>query len=55
MKVAFPTFRNGDRNEKLRSRYLGLGFEFPNFGNGNETLVFPGMVGNESGNDFFFF
>ena len=23
---------------------------FPNFGNGNETLLFPGMTGNENGN-----
>lgn len=23
---------------------------FPNFGNGNETLLFPGMTGNGNGN-----
>ena len=23
---------------------------FPNFGNGNETLLFPGMIGNGNGN-----
>ena len=30
---------------------MGTGMEipFPNFGNGNETLLFPGMTGN--GND----
>ena len=31
---------------------MGTGMEipFPNFGNGNETLLFPGMIGNGNGN-----
>ena len=31
---------------------MGTGMEipFPNFGNGNETLLFPGITGNENGN-----
>ena len=40
----------------MHSQYLGMGtgmkIAFPTFGNGNETLVFPGMVGNGNGVTF---
>ena len=59
----FPNFGSG--NEKLHSQLLGTGtgminsipnfwererqILFPTFGNGNETLLFPGMIGNGNG------
>ena len=45
---------NGNGNDELHSHLLGTGTgmenPFPNFGNGNETLLFPGMTGNGNGN-----
>ena len=41
MNIPFPIF--GMRN--------GNGNSIPNFGNGNETLLFPGMIGNRNGNE----
>ena len=32
-----------------RDTHKGI-FLFPTFGNGNETLLFPGMIGNGNGN-----
>ena len=44
-----------EREWKFHSQFLGMGtgmeIPFPNFGNGNETMLFPGMIGkgNENG------
>ena len=42
----------GTGTGKFHSQFLGTGMEipFPHFGNGNETLLFPGMTGNGNGN-----
>ena len=52
----FLDFGNGNRNSSAHPQILwtgmGMKIAFPTFGNGNETLVFPGMVGNGNGNDF---
>ena len=47
-----PNFWEREREWKFHSQFLGTGMEipFPNFGNGNETLLFPGMTGNGNGN-----
>ena len=40
-----PNFWEREREWKFHSQFLGTGMEipFPNFGNGNKTLLFPGM------------
>ena len=49
-----PNFWEREREWKFHSQFLGTGtgmeIPFPNFGNGNETLLFPGMTGNGNGN-----
>ena len=49
-----PNFWERERELKLHSQFLGTGtrmeIPFPNVGNGNETLLFPGMTGNGNGN-----
>ena len=50
MKNCIPNFWEREREWKFHSHFLGTGtgmeIPFPNFGNGNETLLFPGMTGN---------
>ena len=53
MKNCIPIF--WEREWIFHSLFLGSGtgmeIAFPNFGNGNETLLFPGMIGNRNGNE----
>ena len=44
----FHSQLSGTGTGKFHSQVLGMGMEipFPHFGNGNETLLFPGMNGN---------
>ena len=54
MTQLIPKLWEWEREWKFHSQFLGPGtgvdFPFPNFGNGNETLLFPGMTGNRNGN-----
>ena len=49
-----PNFWEREREWKFHSQFLGMGtgmeIPFPNFGNGNETMLFPGMIGKGNGN-----
>ena len=51
MRNFIPNFWERERECKFHSQFSGTGIEilFPNFGNGNETLLFPGMIGNGNG------
>ena len=50
----FPKVGDAIFHSHYKNLGMGTGMKiaFPTFGNGNETLVFPGMVGNWNGNDF---
>ena len=54
-KKAFPKFRNGRGMEKsipkIREREGNEKNPFPHFGNGNQRLSFPRILGNGNGNE----